>query len=133
MGTQRIVSEVSQIYDCRNIFFEAIEAALINQLYLDALLFNNTENLVLSKSTKKIINQNFSSLTTTCIEFLILNAAELSFAEIAAIMQKSKDSIKYYYNTASFEFCVKGREQLMKYCLKNGLIKLPVYYDKTAQ
>lgn len=28
----------SQIYGCWNIFFEAIEAALINQLYLDALI-----------------------------------------------------------------------------------------------
>ena len=54
----------------------------------------------------------------------------LSYKEIALIMNKSVASVKGYCNTLSLQFKVNNRTELSHFCIKNGLVKLPAFYDK---
>lgn len=119
-------------YGSRNILVESIEAALENKEYIDILLFNQCGSLKKSKSSKAIIRENYENIPNTHIEYLILNAANLSHTEIAKIMNKSLASVKNYFNLLSAEFNVSTRSELVYYCTTNGIVKHPSYYDKTA-
>ncbi|MDP1810974.1 MAG: response regulator transcription factor [Sediminibacterium sp.] len=134
--SKHFTSKTSAIYQAifgkRNILFEAINDTLAGKQYTDTMLFNEVDQLTLSKSTKKIIEEKFPLLTNTQIKFLILNAADLSYKEIALSMNKSRASVKGYYNTLALQFKVNNRTELSCFCIKNGLVKLPAFYDKTA-
>jgi len=119
-------------YGSRNILFESIEAALENKEYIDILLFNYKGSIKKSKSTKTIIKESFSNIPNTHIEYLILNAANLSHSEIAKVMNKSLASVKNYFNLLSAEFNVNTRSELVYYCTTHGIVKHPSYFDKTA-
>ncbi|TAG30271.1 MAG: hypothetical protein EAZ35_07635, partial [Sphingobacteriia bacterium] len=69
-------------------------------------------------------------LHPTITEFIILNAGELTFTEIGAIMNKGKATIKGYSSQAAELFGVKGSDAIKSFCIKHGLVKLPSYYDK---
>ncbi|MDP1843268.1 MAG: response regulator transcription factor [Sediminibacterium sp.] len=114
----------------RNIFFEAIESATNNNQYIDLLLINKPKEMKLSRSTAAIRQNDYPELTENQIEFIILNAADLSFDEIADIMQLSRSSIKSFYNQLAKLFDIHSRAELVTFCIKRGLIKLPSYYDK---
>lgn len=114
----------------RNVFSEAIESATINKQFTDLLLITKPKQIKLSKSTITIRNTEFPNLTPHQIEFIILNAADLSYDEIADIMQLSKSSVKSLYNQLAKLFDIHSRAQLVTFCIKRGLVKLPTYYDK---
>jgi len=116
----------------KNIFLDSIESALIGESYIDKLVFNYDGNITYSKSTKTNRLDKVPQLNETLTEFLLLNAAELSFEEIASIMNKSKASIKHYSDQLSQLLEVKKRSEIITYCIKHGLVKLPSYYDKTT-
>lgn len=134
--SKHFASKTSAIYQAafgkRNILFEAINDTLAGKQYTDTMFFNEVDQLTLSKSTKKIILEKFPLLTHTQIKFLILNATALSFKEIGLVMNKSMASVKGYYNTLSLRFKVNSRTELSHFCIKNGLVKLPAFYDKMA-
>jgi DNA-binding NarL/FixJ family response regulator len=114
----------------RNVFFEAIESAINSKQYIDLLLINKPKEMKLSKSTATIRKNHYPDLTENQIEFIILNAADLSYDEIADIMQLSRSSIKSFYNQLAKLFEIHSRAELVTYCVKRGLVKLPSYYDK---
>lgn len=120
------------VHGKKNIFFEALEAALLNELYIDCLLFNKTKEIKRSKSTKEIIREKFGNLTDLQIEYLILNAADLTHKEIAQILNKSPASIKHYYNCISSQFNITSRSGLVYFCTTNGIVKHPRFYDENA-
>lgn len=134
--TKFILNKESAIYlgtyGNRNILFEAIEAALDNKEFIDSLLFNQTGSIKKSKSTKTIIKESFSIIPDTHIEYLILNAANLSHNEIAKVMNKSLASVKNYLNLIAAEFNVNTRSELVYYCTTHGIVKHPSYFDKSA-
>lgn len=119
-------------YGNRNILFEAMEAVLDNKEYIDSLLFNQRDSIKKSKSTKSIIRENFANIPNTHMEYLILNAANLSHTEIAKVMNKSLASVKNYFNLLSAEFIVSNRSELVYHCTTNGIVKHPRFYDKSA-
>lgn len=119
-------------YGNRNILFEAMDAALDNKEYIDILLFNHNGSIKKSLSTKTIINENFADMPKAHIQYIILNAANLTHVEIATIMNKSVASVKNYYNLLAAEFYVKTRSELVYYCTTHGIVKHPNYFDKTA-
>jgi DNA-binding NarL/FixJ family response regulator len=127
--TKFILNKESAIYlgtyGNRNILFEAIEAALDNKEFIDSLLFNQTGSIKKSKSTKTIIRESFANIPDTHIEYLILNAANLSHSEIAKVMNKSLASVKNYFNLLSAEFNVNTRSELVYYCTTHGIVKHP--------
>lgn len=114
----------------RNVFFEAIESAAKSEQYIDLLLINKPKEMKLSKSTSAIRQKEYPNLTPNQIEFIILNAADLSYDEIAKIMQLSRSSVKSFYNQLAKLFDIHSRAELVTYCVKRGLVKLPSYYDK---
>lgn len=114
----------------RNILFESIQSIKKGDTYIDELLINNSAKMRLSVTTSEIRNKHFPNLTKNQIEFLILNAADLSFEEISEIMQIGKSSIKNYYNQLAKYFEIHSRTELITFSIKRGLIKLPSYYDK---
>ncbi|MEO0066012.1 MAG: Response regulator uvrY [Bacteroidota bacterium] len=134
--TKFLLNKASAIYQGtygnRNILIEAMEAVLDNKEYIDSLLFNQSGSIKKSKSTKAIIRENFENLPDTQIEYLILNAANLSHTEIAKIMNKSLASVKNYFNLLSAELNVSTRSELVYYCTTNGIVKHPKFYDKSA-
>ncbi len=119
-------------YGNRNILFEAMEAVLDNKEYIDSLLFNQRDSIKKSKSTKSIIRENFANIPNTHMEYLILNAANLSHTEIAKVMNKSLASVKNYFNLLSAEFIVSNRSELVYHCTTNGIVKQPRFYYKSA-
>lgn len=119
-------------YGNRNILFEAMEAVLDNKEYIDSLLFNQRDSIKKSKSTKSIIRDNFINIPNTHIEYLILNAANLSHTEIAKVMNKSLASVKNYFNLLSAEFNISTRSELVYYCTTHGIVKHPSFYDNKA-
>lgn len=134
--TKFILNKASAIYfgtyGNRNILFEAMEAALDNKEFIDSLLFNQRDSIKKSKSTKTIINENFANMPKAHIQYLILNAANLSHSEIAKVMNKSVASVKNYFNLIAAEFDVNTRSELVYYCTTHGIVKHPSYFDKTA-
>ncbi len=114
----------------RNILFESIESVKKGETYIDELLINKSEKMRFSITTSEIRKKHFPSLTKNQIEFLILNAADLSFEEISEIMHIGKSSIKNYYNQIAKYFEIHSRTELITFSIKRGLIKLPSYYDK---
>lgn len=66
------------------------------------------------------------------MDYIILNAANLSHSEIAKVINKSVASVKNYFNLLSAEFIVSNRSELVYHCTTNGIVKHPNYYDKTA-
>jgi hypothetical protein len=54
-----------------------------------------------TKLKKTIINENFANMPKAHIQYLILNAANLSHVEISKIMNKSVASVKNYFNLMS--------------------------------
>lgn len=119
-------------YKNRNILEEAIDAVLQNVEYIDCLLFNSTKTFKKTLSTKKIIREKYSNFSDLEIEYLILNAADLSHKEIAKIMNKSDASVKHYYNCISTDLNITSRSELVYYCTTNGIVKHPMFYDKMA-
>ncbi|MBX9733138.1 MAG: response regulator [Chitinophagaceae bacterium] len=118
------------IYGKRNVLKESIDFTLQNKSYIDLLLFNNVEEIQKTKSTAYLRHQKYPNLPSTITEFLILNAAELTFDEIGDIMSKSKASVKKYSIYAGELFKVKGASEIKSHCIKHGLVKLPSLFDK---
>ncbi len=108
---------------------EAIHNVFNGNNYIDKLLTNHPAQIKLSISTHQVITSHFKQLKQELVQFALLNAAELTFAEIAAIMNLSKASIKNYYNQLSVRFNLGNRKELTTFCIKNGLVKLPFYLD----
>jgi len=119
------------VYGKRDVLKESIEHTLQNKSYIDLLLFNKVEDIEKTKSTAFIRHQKYPNLSSPIIEFLILNAAELTFEEIGEIMNKSKGSIKSYSIQAGDLFNVKGSVEIKNFCIKHGLVKLPSLFDKS--
>lgn len=117
-------------YGNRNSFKEAIDQTILNNTYIDDLLFNKGKELKLSTSTNQLINKKFPELTSIHKQFLLLNAAALSYQEIALVMNKSLPTIKKYLSFLLDKFEVKNKVELVTFCIKNGLVKLPSYYDQ---
>ncbi len=117
-------------YGNKNILIDSIEYALIGERYIDKLVYNYNGNIIYSKSTKTNRFKKEPEMNEKLIEFLLMNASDLSFEEIAITMNKSKASIKHYFNQVSQLFEVKNRAELITYSIKHGLVKLPSYYDK---
>lgn len=75
---------------------------------------------------------SLQKIPDTQIEYLILNAVNLSHTEIAKIMNKSLEALKNYFNLLSAELNVSTRSELVYYCTTNGIVKHPKIYDKSA-
>ncbi|TAH08620.1 MAG: DNA-binding response regulator [Sphingobacteriia bacterium] len=118
------------LYGKRDILKESVDHTLQNKSYIDLQLFNKGEYLQKTKATAYIRHQKYPTLHPTITEFIILNAGELTFTEIGAIMNKGKATIKGYSSQASELFGVKGSDAIKSFCIKHGLVKLPSYYDK---
>lgn len=121
-----------QTYGNRNVFKEAIDQTILNTSYIDDLLFNKGRELKLSTSTNLLIKKTFPELTLIHRQFLLLNTADLSYQEIASIMNKSLPSIKKYLAYFLNKFELKNKAELITCCIKNGFVKLPAYYDQFA-
>lgn len=118
------------VYKFNDIFLEAVTDTLANKQYIDIMLYNKKGNIRISKSTQSIIKEKFPNLSHIHIEFLTLNAADLSFEEIAKLMNKSIASVKAYNERLCEAFNVANRAELSKFCAKHGIIKVATYYDK---
>ncbi|WP_026764491.1 response regulator transcription factor [Sediminibacterium salmoneum] len=121
-----------QAYGNRSVFREALDYTILNSTYIDDLLFNKGKELKLSSSTNQIIDKKIPELTLIQRQFLLLNAADLSYSEIALIMNKSLPSIKKYLAYFLEKFEVKNKSELITYCIKNGFVKLPALYNQYA-
>ncbi|MDO8996824.1 response regulator [Sediminibacterium sp.] len=109
-----------------------IRIALNNESFIDKILINESKTIHKSISTKKNRNKYTEINSTSLEEYLILNAANLSFPEIGMIMNKSIHSIKNYYSKLSEIFEVNNRAELTSYCIKYGLVKLPFFYESQS-
>ncbi|MBX9733890.1 MAG: response regulator [Chitinophagaceae bacterium] len=118
-------------YGSRNILKETIVKAIANQKFIDSLLFNNTNNIELFKSTKEIRKQKIPNISAQLTEFLVLNTANLSLKDIGRVMHKSEASIKHYQAQATELFELSTRNEIASHCIKHGYVKLPSYYDNT--
>jgi DNA-binding NarL/FixJ family response regulator len=114
-----------------NIIQEAIQNAFKGEKMIDALIVNEPNKIGSSIATKQVIAINYQHLKPKLIEFAILNAAELSFNDIAGLMNVSYASVKDYCKTMCVQFNVADRHELTKKCMQFGIIKLAVYYDDT--
>jgi DNA-binding NarL/FixJ family response regulator len=115
----------------RNVIQEAIQSALKGEKMIDELIVNEPNKIGTSVATKQVIAVNYHHLKPKLIEFAILNAAELSFNDIASLMNVSYASVKDYCKTLCAQFNVADRHELTIKCMQFGIIKLAVYYDDT--
>ncbi|MBR2649586.1 MAG: response regulator [Sediminibacterium sp.] len=119
-------------YGNRDILREAIDQTLLDKQFIDVLVYNKKKELEKTQPTTYFRQLKYPELSPQLTEFLILNATNLPFIDIAGIMIKSRASIKSYYDKLSTLFEVNTRAELICYCLKHGLVKLPNLYDKFA-
>jgi DNA-binding NarL/FixJ family response regulator len=119
-------------YGNRDILREAIDHTLMHKSFIDVLIYNKKKELEKTLSTIFLRTQKYPALSNQLTEFLILNATNLPFEDIAQIMIKSRASIKSYCDKLSTLFEVNSRAEVISYCLKHGLVKLPNLFDKFA-
>lgn len=94
------------------------------------MLYNKRGDIRLSKSTKILIQEKFPTISNIHVEFLILNAPDLSFEEITKLMNESIASIKAYNDKLCKEFGVYNRNELSKFCAKHVFVKVATYYER---
>lgn len=122
---------LKNIYGTANVLQLAIEAVQKGQLFCDRLLVNHPNNIKITVPTSAIINKCYSFLKPPKREFIILNGADLSFSEIAILMNTTESTVKEYSSILCKKFDVKNRYLLTQAFYELGIVKQAVYYDNT--
>jgi two-component system, NarL family, invasion response regulator UvrY len=103
---------------------QALNAVITKGYYINDIVGTNLISS-LSKSKKRGEDQfDIKVLNTRELEFIQLSCSELSYGEIAAKMNLSVKSMDFYKNNIEKKIGIKNRIALMKFALKNGIIKL---------
>ncbi len=110
----------------------AIAAVLKNQIFISKLVVNNPDAMQLSVSTKTIIAANYKHIKEPLIAFAILNAADLDFKKIAALMCITEHTVKKYSGQIAILLKVTNRSQLTNHCMQHGIIKLATFFDTSV-
>jgi DNA-binding NarL/FixJ family response regulator len=121
----------SDNYGTTNVLQLAVEAVQNGQFFIDKLLINYPENIRRTVATSTIIAKQHAYLKPKHKEFVILNAAGLSLAEVAVLMHTSANTLKDYNKILCKQFGVDNHHQLVHACFAHGIVKLAVYYDST--
>jgi DNA-binding NarL/FixJ family response regulator len=108
---------------------EAITKVYNSERFIDKLVMNNPELFKPSICSREIIAKDFPNLKHDHILFAILNTTDLSYEEIAALMDISLHTVKSYYQKLANQFKVSGRTNLANYCMRHGLVKFAGFYD----
>jgi DNA-binding NarL/FixJ family response regulator len=104
-------------------FNDAIEAVMNNRIYIDD--FATMENGEVEKGIpiKEQAEKKFSDLTAVELEFLRLNATDLSYEEIAHVMFVPVTTVKEYYKSVAQKLQISHRADLTSFAVRNGLAK----------
>jgi DNA-binding NarL/FixJ family response regulator len=103
---------------------QALDAVITKGYYINDVVGTNLI-ASLSKSGKKVEESfNLGLLNARELEFIQLSCTELSYGAIAEKMNLSVKSMDFYKNNIEKKIGIKNRIALMKFALKNGIIKL---------
>ncbi len=121
-----------RIYKDDDIFEKSLyQIVSSNNLYFDPLLNyeQNNKGYTSLTTTKKVLAKYFKCLKENEILYLQLNAAGFTREKIAAIMNRSYDTIKLYSKNMFQLFDVDNHIDLTSICLNVGIVKFVRLYQ----